>query len=261
MAFVGRRPYIDNDLWRESKLSARTASVLGRRYSAILLDMDGTVLNSIAAAERIWGAWATRHGLDVAAFLPTIHGKRSVDTVANLALPGLDPEIESMAITQAEIDDVEGVVEIPGAAQFLRSLPLAKWAIVTSAPLDLAIERMKAAGIPLPAVLVTANDVTRGKPNPDGYILAAQRLGVEVTKCVIFEDAPAGIRAGEAAGADVMVVTATHTRPTDSPHASINSYERLVAEVDADGFILLTELTPARLVTETACIHDPFDSN
>lgn len=222
-------------------MSGSDSAAVKDRYSAFLFDMDGTILNSIAAAERIWGTWATRHGIDVAAFLPTIHGARAVDTVARLALPGVDPEQEAIDITQAEIADVEGIVEIPGAADFLNSLPAHKWAVVTSAPRDLAARRMKAAGIPVPAILVTAEDVAIGKPHPDCYLLAASKLGVAASDCLIFEDAAVGIRAGEAAGATVMVVTATHLHAMDTPHSSISGYRELLAKTDKDGFMLLEQ--------------------
>ncbi|HWX04007.1 HAD-IA family hydrolase [Collimonas sp.] len=222
-------------------MSGSDSTAATGRYSAFLFDMDGTILNSIAAAERIWGAWALRHGLDVASFLPTIHGARAVDTVARLGLPGVDPELEAIGITQAEIADVEGIVEVSGAADFLRSLPADKWAVVTSAPRDLAARRMLAAGIPVPAILVTAEDVAAGKPHPDGYFLAASKLGVDAGDCLIFEDAAVGIAAGEAAGATVMVVTATHFHPLATSHPSINSYQTVRIKVDSDGLMLLQE--------------------
>ncbi len=211
------------------------------RYRAFLFDMDGTVINSIAAAERIWGLWAKRQGLDVATFLPTIHGARSVDTITKLALPGLDPRQEAQGITDAEIIDVEGIIEIAGAQRFLQSLPPAQWAIVTSAPRALAVARLKAAGMPVPAVMVTAEDVKAGKPKPDCYLLAAEKLGVPPADCLVFEDASVGIEAGEAAGARVMVITATHAHPLATRHPSIASYEAMVATVDEDGFIVLAQ--------------------
>jgi len=214
-------------------------SVFNKPYRAFLFDMDGTVLNSIAAAERIWTTWALRHGVDVESFLPTIHGARAIDTVNRQALPGVDAVAEAAWITQAEIDDVEGIVEVASAADFLMSLPANQWAIVTSAPRALALRRMAAAGIPEPAVMVTAEDVSAGKPDPAGYRLAAQRLGVDVTDCLIFEDATVGILAAEAAGADLVIITSTHQHPLETPHATMVSYESAACRVDDDGLIRL----------------------
>ncbi|TWC17581.1 sugar-phosphatase [Pseudomonas sp. SJZ085] len=204
-------------------------------YKAFLFDMDGTLLNSIAAAERIWTRWALRHGVDVATFLPTIHGVRAIDTIARQHLPGVNAQAEAEQITREEIEDVEGVVPVPGVVAFLNGLPAERWAIVTSAPMALALRRMEAAGIPRPAVMVTAEDVNDGKPNPACYRLAAERLRVAAQDCLVFEDADAGIRAGEAAGADVMVVTATHVHPVDTVHPSIEDYLGLGVGLDASG--------------------------
>ena len=205
----------------------------------VFLDMDGTLLNSIAAAERVWSTWAERHGLDVAAFLTTIHGARAIDTITRQALPGVDPEVEAQWITEAEINDVEGIVAIPGAVAFLNRLPGDQWALVTSAPRELALRRLRAAGIAPPAVLVTAEDVAIGKPDPACYLLGAQRLGVPVQDCLVFEDASVGIRAGEAAGADVMVVTSTHLKPMVTEHARIDGYAHLRVQRGADGVLSL----------------------
>jgi len=201
--------------------------------------MDGTLLTSIAVAERIWGRWAERHHLDVASFLPTIHGVQTIDTIRRLALPGVDPEIEAAAITRAEIDDVDGIEAIAGAADFLRSLPDNRWSIVTSATRDLALRRLAAAGLPLPTVIVTAKDVERGKPAPDGFLLAAKRLGFPISDCLVFEDAPAGIAAAEAAGASLIVITATHPQSTPTRHVGVTSYQALRAEPTATGSLQL----------------------
>ncbi|MEX5668932.1 HAD family hydrolase [Pseudomonas neuropathica] len=218
-------------------MSAHDA-VFDRAFGAFLFDMDGTVLNSIAAAERIWAAWAVRHGVDVETFLPTIHGVRAIDTITRLNLPGVDAEAQAAFITEAEIEDVEGIVEIPGAAAFLNGLPKDRWAMVTSAPRDLALRRMAAAGIPEPAVMITAEDVQAGKPDPAGYLLAAKRLGLEPRDCLIFEDATVGIQAAEAAGAPLMIITTTHQHPLETAHATLASYADIRVAVDSNGLHL-----------------------
>lgn len=214
-------------------------TIFNRAFGAFLFDMDGTVLNSIAAAERIWSAWAVRHGVNVEMFLPTIHGVRAIDTITRLNLPGVDAEAQAAFITKAEIEDVEGIVEIPGAAAFLKSLPADRWAMVTSAPRDLALRRMAAAGIPEPAVMITAEDVSAGKPDPAGYRLAAKRLGLEPADCLIFEDATVGIQAAEAAGAPLMIITTTHQHPLETAHATIASYRDIALSIDSDGQLRL----------------------
>lgn len=211
----------------------------GRKFAAFLFDMDGTVLNSIASAERVWAAWALRHGLDVEAFLPTIHGARAVETITRLALPGVDPVHEAHVLLQAESDDVEGVLPIVGAVPFLNALPPERWAIVTSAPRPLALLRMQAAGIPVPALMVAGEDVSHGKPAPDCFLLAAKRLGVDIGDCLVFEDAPAGIAAAEAAGASVMVISATHQHPMATPHSAIAGYDAVGIAVDDSGWMTL----------------------
>lgn len=207
----------------------------GKRYAACLFDMDGTLISSIVAAERVWGEWAKSKGLNVESFLPTIHGARSVDTIAKLNLPGIDPVAEAQGITESEIVTLDGIAEIPGATAFLKALPAGKWAVVTSAPRALAEARLKAAGIALPAVLIAAEDVQRGKPDPEGYRLAALSLNVDIADCLVFEDAEVGIRAAEAAGADVVVVTATHSHPQTYAHSFIAAYDELAVSVDAAG--------------------------
>lgn len=210
-----------------------------RPFAAFLFDMDGTILSSIAAAERVWTRWARRHGLDVDAFLPTIHGMRSVETVRRLGLPGVDAEAEAAAITREEMDDVEGIESIAGIQAFLASLPVDRWAVVTSAPRALALRRIAAAGLPTPPLLIAAEDVTLGKPAPDCFVLAATRLGVAASECLVFEDAPAGIAAAEAAGAGVIVITATHAHPLATRHAQERDFAHLGARADAHGALRL----------------------
>lgn len=209
-----------------------------KTYAAFLFDMDGTVLDSIAVAERVWGAWALRHGLEVETFLPTIHGVRAEETIRRQNLADLDVALETAAILRAEVADIEGVIPIPGAEAFLRALPVDRWAVVTSAQRELALRRMAAAGLPIPAVLVTAEDVSRGKPAPDGYVLAAERLGVASDACLVFEEAPAGLLAGEAAGAQVIVVTAAHRHPFETEHPSLADYSDLRIKIGPDGLRL-----------------------
>ncbi|MGJ7916913.1 HAD-IA family hydrolase [Massilia sp. LXY-6] len=208
-----------------------------RPFSAFLFDMDGTILTSIKAAERVWGRWAKGHGLDVEAFLPTIHGKRTEETIRALALPGVDPVREAAFITRAEIEDVAGIEAIEGSAAFLAGLPRERWAIVTSAPRKLAEARIAAAGLPIPDVLVAAEDVERGKPAPDPFLLGARKLGVAPGDCLVFEDTLAGLQSAAAAGMASIVVTTTHSHPLETDVSAVLDYERLRAIVEADGML------------------------
>ena len=212
-----------------------TAPPASRAYRAFLFDMDGTLITSTLAAERVWTRWAERHGLDVAAFVPTIHGVRAIDTIRRQDLPDIDLDAEVAWVERGEIEDVDGVAPIPGAVDFVKRLPPDRWAVVTSASVPLARARMAAAGVEPPAVMITAERVDRGKPDPSGYLLAAQTLGVKITDCLVFEDAEAGIPAGEAAGADVVVITAAWTHPLETPHPKLADYAQARLEVVADG--------------------------
>jgi sugar-phosphatase len=209
-----------------------------KSFSAMLFDMDGTIINSITAAENVWAKWARAHGIDVETFLPTIHGRRAIDTIASLNLPGVDAAAEAAYITQAEIAEVEGIEEIPGAAAFLNRIPVSSWAVVTSAPRELALTRLKAAGLPIPQILISAEDVEQGKPKPDCYLLAAKRLGVNCADCLIFEDAEIGIAAALACGGTLVVVTATHTK-----HSPAGAAQQLaVKDYIQHGDLLLSTL-------------------
>ena len=206
-----------------------------RAYQAFLFDMDGTLITSTLAAERVWTRWAGRHGLDVAALLSVMHGVRAIDTIRNQNLPDIDLDAEVAWVERGEIEDVEGVAPIPGAIDFVKRLPPDRWAVVTSASIPLARARLKAAGVAPPAVMITAEDVERGKPDPAGYLKAAAALGFAIADCLVFEDAEAGIKAGEAAGADVIVVTAAWTHPLQTDHPKLANYADARLEVGADG--------------------------
>src|SRR5579859_779251 len=210
-----------------------------KSYSAFLFDMDGTLITSTAVAERIYGRWAEKNGVDVAYLMSIIHGVRTIDVIRRLNRPDLDAEAEAESISRAERVELDGVLAIAGAREFLASLPPDRWALVTSADPELVRVRLAATGIPHPRVMVTADEITAGKPDPQGYKLAAQRLGFDAADCLVFEDAPAGIEAGERAGADVLVITATHTAPHGTAHASIADYLGVVSNRGADGSIAL----------------------
>ena len=174
----------------------------------VLFDMDGVLVDSTAAVARVWTIWARKHGLDPETVVKIAHGRPSITTIREL-LPHGNHEAEDREVERLEIEDVEGIVALPGAAELLRTLPATRYAIVTSATRPLAEVRLRAAGLPIPERLVTARDVQRGKPHPDPYLRGAQLLGVPPAECVVIEDAPSGVRAGKAAGARVVALRTT----------------------------------------------------
>jgi mannitol-1-/sugar-/sorbitol-6-phosphatase len=206
--------------------------IFDRSFSGFLFDMDGTIINSFASTERAWGNWARVNGIDPATFLPTMHGIRGVDLIGGMGRPDLDPRTESAKVLAAEMADVEGIVPISGAIDFLSSLPPDRWAVVTSAPRDLAHRRLEAAGITPPKTMVIAEDVEAGKPDPACFRLGAQRLGIDPRDCLVFEDAHAGVTAAERAGASVLVVTATHDLLNGTAHPTMAGYDDLYLELD-----------------------------
>jgi len=176
----------------------------------VLFDMDGVLVDSTAVVARVWSVWARKHGLDADAVVKIAHGRPSISTIRDL-LPNSDHEAEDREVERQEIEDVEGIVALPGAAELLRAIPANRYAIVTSATRELAEVRLRAAGLAVPANLVTARDVQRGKPNPEPYLMGAKILGVSPAECVVIEDSPSGVRAGKAAGARVVALRTTAT--------------------------------------------------
>lgn len=212
---------------------------LARSFAAFLFDMDGTLLDSTAVANRVWRGWAEGHGLDAEQVIAVLHGVRVRDTVQRFATGTMDVEREAERITAAEIAQVDGIAEIAQARAFLESLPRDRWAVVTSAPRALAIRRIEAAGLPMPPLLVAAEDIVNGKPAPDCYIAAAEALGVDIRGCLVWEDAPAGIAAAEATGATVIVVEATHADPDNAGRVRIPDFGGLSCSVEPNGTLRL----------------------
>jgi sugar-phosphatase len=178
------------------------------RCSALLFDMDGVLIDSTPAVARVWHKWALDHQLDPDEVVARAHGRPSITTVREY-LPHSDHARENRIVERREIEDLEGVIPLPGAHELLASLPLDRWTIVTSSTRPLAEVRLRAAGLFIPKRLVTSSDVTNGKPHPEPYLKAAALLGYSSVDCVVLEDAPAGIRAGKAAGARVIAFPTT----------------------------------------------------
>ncbi len=182
-----------------------------RRFecSAILFDLDGVLVDSAAWIELQWRYWAERRGRDPAPFLRVCHGRRAVETI-RLAAPDLNAEAEVARFDPANERVDEPLRAVPGAERVLGALPAGAWAVATSGPRASAIARLRRAGLPLPPVLVCAEDVESGTPSPDVYLRAAALVGVEPGRCLVLEDAPAGLEAAAAAGMPAIAVTTTH---------------------------------------------------
>ena len=175
----------------------------------ILFDLDGVLVDSRPLIEEIWRAWAEPRGQDAARFLRVAHGRRTSETLREVA-PDLDIRAETAVLDAMEEVSTEGLIAIPGALELLTSLRPDSWAIVTSGSRTVANLRLRTAGLPVPAVMVTGDEVERGKPDPEPYLLGARRTGTDPSNCVVVEDAPVGIAAGKAAGMRVVAIMTTH---------------------------------------------------
>jgi mannitol-1-/sugar-/sorbitol-6-phosphatase len=187
------------------------------RCDAILFDLDGVLVDSAVCVEATWRRWAARHELDPATVLAVAHGRRTLDTIRHVA-PRLAAEDEVAALAASESTTTDGVYEVPGARQLVEQLPLRGWAIVTSGIRSVAMLRITHTRLPLPSVIVTADEISRGKPDPEGYLTAARRLGVTPDACIVVEDAPAGLEAARAAGMRSIGISSTY--PRDALHAA-----------------------------------------
>jgi sugar-phosphatase len=182
-----------------------------RKVAAVLFDLDGVLVESRESTERVWLEWASHNGIEEGALRSAMHGVRSADVIRALR-PELDAVTESQEVERRQAVDAEGLVAIRGAAAALGALKADRVAVVTSGTRPLALARLAAVGIEPPAVMVFADDVRRGKPDPEGYLTAASRLGTDPAEALVVEDAPPGIEAARAAGAATVGVTSTHTR-------------------------------------------------
>ena len=176
--------------------------------SALLFDMDGVLTDSTKAVERVWMKWAIVHGFNPYEVAAKAHGRPSISTVRDY-LPRADHEAENRIVERAEIADLEGVAQVPGAGELLAKLPADRYAVVTSSTRALAEVRLRAVGLEIPEHFVTSSDIVNGKPHPEPYLRAARELGFSPAACIVVEDVPAGITAGKAAGCKVIALRTT----------------------------------------------------
>jgi sugar-phosphatase len=177
---------------------------------AMLFDLDGVLVDSMKSVNVVWAAWSEENGIPPSKTLGIIHGRRTMEAIQLLA-PHLDPKSEAEKLESAITHKKGGTVAIPGAAKLLHSLPPDRWCVVTSGLKEFAKVRLKGAGLPVPEILVSAEDVFNGKPHPEPYLKGAQLLNVNPVKCMVVEDALNGIEAGRAAGMVVIGVATTYS--------------------------------------------------
>ena len=203
--------------------------------AAILFDLDGVLVDSTASVARFWALWATEHDVSPEEAVRVAHGRRTLETIRLLA-PHLDAESETVRLERREADDTDGVGRVKGALELLSSLPAQRWAVVTSGTRYLATRRLATNGLPAPAVFVTADEVTLGKPHPEPYLQGAERLGLSPKDCLVFEDAPAGIEAARAAGMTAIGVATTYpAAELTRADAVVRDLSQVRTRLDGDG--------------------------
>jgi len=178
--------------------------------SAILFDLDGVLVDSTRSVARQWRQWAAQNNIDPEKVVEIAHGRRTIEVVRILA-PHLDAKAEETKLEKREADDIEGVAVMPGAAELLKSIPEGQWCVVTSGTRYLATSRLRLAQLPIPRVLVSADEVQKGKPDPEPYLKGAELLKVKPAECLVIEDAPAGIRSAHAGGMKAIALTSTYS--------------------------------------------------
>ena len=207
--------------------------------SAFLFDMDGTLVDSGAVVEQAWSIWARRYELDLQELLAYSHGRPTLATMECFGerfAPGRKWQDEADEMQSFETTESGGSAPIPGAAELLIQLKDAPWAVVTSAPRLLAEARLQAAGLPLPKVLVPADEISKGKPDPEGFLKAARQLGFVASDCVVFEDTPPGVEAGLSAGMQVVgILTTVPGERLRTPHL-IRTYSDLRVSMHGEQF-------------------------
>lgn len=196
------------------------------RCAAILFDLDGVLVDSAACVEKSWRDWSARHGLDPERVLAVAHGRRTTETIPFVA-PHLNVADEVAALAAIESVTTAGVLAVPGARELVESLPPNAWAIVTSGVRSVATLRIRHTGLPMPRVLVCADEIERGKPDPQGYLVAAERLGVQPAMCVVIEDTPPGLAAARAAAMRSIGIAGTY------PPESLSMADYVVPRLDA----------------------------
>ncbi|HEX2919117.1 MAG TPA: HAD-IA family hydrolase [Edaphobacter sp.] len=214
------------------------SEVVRVKTKGLLFDMDGVLISSIGSVVRCWRIWAKQYGIPDADTYEVPHGVRAIDIVRSLR-PDIDPVEGLRVIEDLEIADTADLTVLPGAKALLESLPPEKWAIVTSATKRLMLGRLEAAGLPAPERIVSADDVERGKPDPEPYRKGAELLGCTPADCVVVEDAPSGVGAGNAAGSRVLGVIGTHTlAQLEQADWVVSSLEKITARSMVDGLEL-----------------------
>lgn len=208
--------------------------------SAVLFDLDGVLVDSTRSVERQYRRWSEENGLDPAKVLQISHGVRAVEVVRAVA-PHLNAEEETRKIEQWEANDRDGVRVMPGAAELVNALPLDRWCVVTSGTRKLATTRLAWAGIPIPRVFVTADDVSKGKPDPAPYLIGASLLGFPAQRCLVIEDAPAGIKSAHAGGMKVIALTSTfHVQELQEADAIVSRLAQIQVSVSRSDEISIT---------------------